>query len=314
MQFKLKKSLTAPFLILVITILLGCLQYLNINNLAQKSNMYIAVIIMQIIIFVIPGIIYCKLRGKNFTPQLRINLFSRSKLWLTITSFFVLISGSALVKIGLYAIGYHSTQYTIYEQYVPSSIGGFGDLVYIIIAVAILPAITEEFIFRGIVLGEYTDMGCSNSVAVILSALLFSLVHLNIYQLPVFFFGGIILAFVTLTTNSLLCAVIIHLLNNCFSLLFESQLLTLISQTDSIIFVLFIIAIVFLIFLILAFQATERLYYNKGIKGEPSPKRIRSKKKKKTSAFKCDINTEALISPTLILSVIAFIIITITVK
>ena len=298
----------------MITLFLAALHYLNTSGRIDKSNMYIAVIIMQIIIFIIPGIIYCKLRGSGFIPKLRLNLFSANKLWLTALAFFVLVSGSALIKIALYTLGYYSTQYTMYEQYVPAAISGFGDLVYIIIAVAILPAITEEFIFRGVILGEYSDMGCTNTVAILISSLLFSLVHLNIYQLPVFFFGGIILAFITLTTNSLFCAITVHLLNNTFSLLFESQLLNLISQTDSIIFVLFIIASVFLIFLILAFQAVERIYYKKGINGEPSPEKLKLRKRKKNSSGKFDINTEAIVSPALILCVIAFIIITILLK
>ena len=150
-------------------------------------------------------------------------------------------------------------------------------------------------------------MGCSNTAAILLSALMFSLVHLNIFQLPVYFYGGVILAFVTLTTKSLLCAMIIHLLSNCFSLLFESQLLNLISQTDSIIFVLFIIATVFFIFLILAFQATERILYKQGINGEASPKNFIPKKKRKKSS----LNYQVLLSPTLIACVVTFIIITI---
>ncbi|MBR5515900.1 MAG: CPBP family intramembrane metalloprotease [Clostridia bacterium] len=314
MQIKIKKSMTAPFLVLMICILLGLLQYLNINDIAQKNNIYVAIIIMQVIIFIIPGIIYCKLRGKKFAPELKLKPFTPNKLWFTVCSFIVLISGSALIKVGLYTLGYYSTQYTMYEQYVPTSMRGFGDLVYILIAVALLPAITEEFVFRGIVLGEYRSMGCKKYIAATISALLFSLVHLNIFQLPVFFFGGIIFAFVTLITDSLLCAMLIHFLNNCFSLLFESQLLNLISQTDSIIFVLFILTIVFLIFLILTLQSTERIFYLKGIRGEAAPLMKGQRRKKKSSGFKFDINAEALTSPVLILCIVVFVIIILVVK
>ena len=102
---------------------------------------------------------------------------------------------------------------------------------------------------------------------------------------------------------------IVHLLNNTFSLLFEPQLLRLITQTDSPVFVLFILAIVFLVFLVLALGCAEKLYYTKGINGEESPPR--RKKRKKDSKF--TINVEAALSPTFILCIIAYIVITFTV-
>lgn len=313
MQIKIKKTFAAPLLVFAICVLLAILNTVSLSDLTQRASIYIAVIIMQIIIFMIPGILYCKLRGNNFVRSLRINLFTPEKLWITVFALFLLISGSSLVKVGLYTLDYYSTQYTLYERFVPNSIGNFGDLVYIIIALALLPAITEEFVFRGIILGEYTLMGCSNTTAIMLSALLFSLTHLNMYQLPVYFYAGIVLAFVAITTNSILCTVIIHFLSNCYSLLFESQLINLISQTDSVIFVLFVLSIVFLVFLILLLQATERIYYAKGIRGEPSPE-LKPRKKKKNVGFKYDINAQAWISPSMILCIVAFIIITLVVK
>lgn len=310
MQIKLKRSLTAPLLVLVMYILLAVLNTLNINSLAQKDNVFLAVVIMQIIIFIFPGILYCKLKGKALVSSLRINpKLSPGKLWLSFTSFFVLVSGSSLIKLGLYSIGYHATQYSLYESYIPTSVSGFANVLYIVIAIALMPAVTEEFIFRGILLGEYTSMGCNKPLSISITALLFAMMHFNIYQLPVFFYGGMVLAFVTLVTDSVISAIAIHFLNNLFGLLFESRLLKMIAQTDSIIFVLFIMAVIFLVFTVLTLQATERTYYLKGIHGDPSPTQIR-KKRKKIKTNKMSVNMEAIASPVFILCVIAFIIIT----
>ena len=285
--------------------------FADIDKLGQRDNVFLAVIILQIIIFIIPGILYCKFKGKDFTSRVNLKPFALDKLWLSICAFFTLASGSALVKLGLYAIGYYSQQYTLYENYLPRDASSVANLVYILIAIAIIPAITEEFIFRGIVLAEYRAMGTTPTVAVMISAALFGMLHFNMYQFPVYFFGGIVLGYVTVISGSVFCAMIVHLLNNVFSLLFEPQLLRLISQTDSPVFVLFILAIIFFIFLILSLQCVENIYYTKGIRGEKSPPQKRKKRKKSKGLTP---NTQAVLSPVFILCVISYIIITLTLK
>lgn len=309
MNFKIKPSFSAPLLALIIYLLMAASTFADISSLGQRDNVFLAVIILQIVIFIIPGIVYCKLRGSAFTPAVRFNGFGLQKLWFTICSFFVLAFGSALVKLGLYSVGYYSQQYTLYSEYLPNDASSVKNIIYIMIAIAIIPAVTEEFIFRGVILGQYTAMGTKSTTAVLLSATMFAMLHFNIYQFPVYFFGGIVLGFVALTTNSILSAMLVHLLNNAFSLLFEPQLLRLISQTDSMIFVLFVLGTIFLVFLVLAFQCGERIYYTKGINGDPSPIK-KHKKLKKDNSFSIDL--EASISPTFILCIVAYIVITFT--
>ena len=309
MQIKLRSTFTVPLLVLVMYILMAVSTFADIEALHQRDNIFLAVIILQIVIFIIPGILYCKLKGGEFIGKMRFNAFSPVKLWFSVCSFFVLAFGGALIKVGLYAMGYYSQQYTLYENYLPSDASSFINVLYIIIAIAIIPAITEEFVFRGIVLTEYTSSRVDALPSVLLSALLFAMLHFNLYQFPVYFYGGIILGLVTLITNSVLCAIIAHLLNNTFSLLFEPQLLRLISQTDSLVFVLFIIAIIFMVFLILGLRCAEKIYYIKGINGEVSPPRRRKKHKK---GKKLSLNSEAALSPSLIVCVLAYIVISLT--
>ncbi len=311
MRIKLKSSITAPLLALIMYILMAISSMVDIEKLGQRDNVFLAVIILQIVIFIIPGILYCKLRGKEFTPRVRVNGFGPQKLWFSVSAFFVLAFGSALVKLGLYAIGYYSQQYTLYENYLPKDASSLANVLYIIIAIAIIPAITEEFIFRGIILGEYSAMGTSHAVAVMLSSALFAMLHFNFYHFPVYFYGGIVLGYTVLICDSAICAMIVHLLNNTFSLLFEPQLLRLISQTDSLVFVLFVLTIVFLVFLILMLQSAERIYYTKGINGEASPP-VRKRRKKKDGSL--TVNKEALLSPAFFLCIIAYIVIIFTLK
>jgi sodium transport system permease protein len=86
--------------------------------------------------------------------------------------------------------------------------------------VALAPAICEEFLFRGLVLGALrTRAGPVTSVAV--SALLFALFHLNIYQLPTAFFMGLVLGTLTVSCGSVWPAVLLHFLHNGLALGFQ---------------------------------------------------------------------------------------------
>ena len=80
---------------------------------------------------------------------------------------------------------------------------------------AVTPAFAEEFLFRGVILGKLRPYG--DGFALIISSVLFALMHCNIGQIPFAFIGGTIFGFVTIKTNSMLPAMIIHGLNNLIS-------------------------------------------------------------------------------------------------
>lgn len=304
-KFKFKRTLSAPLLVVLCYAALALSSFLDPEALASKDNIYLSVIVLQMLIFLIPGIIYCKLRGKKCISNLNIKTFNFRKILFSIFSFFTLLAGAALIKLALYELGFFSTSYTLYADYIPSDTGTLSSVIYIILALAVLPAVTEEFIFRGIVLQEYRSEGCSNTASIVLSALLFAMLHFNIGQLPVYFFAGLVMAAVMVVTESLAAAVLVHFLNNAFSLFFESTLLRMISQADSMIFVLFIFAVVFIVFLILSLHEAEHILYDKGMNGDDPQFGIPSKKQKTQYTSRW---LEALISPTFLLCIAAFIV------
>ena len=89
------------------------------------------------------------------------------------------------------------------------------DVLLFYVTVAILPALVEEFAFRGVILGKLRKH--SDSLAVLVSAVVFGLIHGNFTQIPFAFVVGLVLGYITVKTNSLLPAIIIHFLNNGIS-------------------------------------------------------------------------------------------------
>lgn len=91
------------------------------------------------------------------------------------------------------------------------------ELSFALIVFAVVPAIVEEFAFRGIVLGAFKKFG--DVPAILASAFLFSLIHGNFVQIPFAFLMGICLGIVVVITKSIWTAVLIHFINNSISVL-----------------------------------------------------------------------------------------------
>lgn len=90
-----------------------------------------------------------------------------------------------------------------------------GGILLFFLSTAVVPALIEEMALRGIImqtLRRYGDM-----YAIICSALIFGLLHCNLMQIPFAFIAGIVIGYAVLVTESVWTGVIIHFLNNAFT-------------------------------------------------------------------------------------------------
>ncbi|MCP4523989.1 MAG: CPBP family intramembrane metalloprotease [Candidatus Gracilibacteria bacterium] len=85
--------------------------------------------------------------------------------------------------------------------------------------IVIVVPITEEVIFRGIIL-KGLSCHCSSIKAILYSSILFSLFHLNPYQFISSFLGGLFLGHLYLKTNSIIPSIIAHAFFNLFSIVY----------------------------------------------------------------------------------------------
>lgn len=86
-----------------------------------------------------------------------------------------------------------------------------------LINVAFLPALVEEFAFRFIVMQPLRRFG--DKFAIVISALVFSLVHGNLVQIPFAFMVGLAIGYFVIATNSIWVGIIIHFFNNAYSVI-----------------------------------------------------------------------------------------------
>ena len=94
-----------------------------------------------------------------------------------------------------------------------------GKMIAGIVCVALLPAVVEEAVFRGIVLRGLSRMG--KIPAILLSAAAFCLTHMNPAQTVHQFLLGIALAAAAVETGSLTAPMIMHFLNNAIVIVLD---------------------------------------------------------------------------------------------
>jgi len=92
-----------------------------------------------------------------------------------------------------------------------STIGG---LAINLIMIAILPALGEEFLFRGVLLRLFGEWTRNPHIAVLISAFLFSALHLQFYGFLPRFILGVVLGYLFVWTRCVWVPVIIHFVNN----------------------------------------------------------------------------------------------------
>lgn len=80
---------------------------------------------------------------------------------------------------------------------------------------AVVPALIEEFAFRGVVMQPLRKYG--DWFAIVMSSVFFALLHGNMVQIPFAFIAGLALGFFRIKTGSIWTSVVIHFLNNTLS-------------------------------------------------------------------------------------------------
>ncbi|MBW6499181.1 MAG: CPBP family intramembrane metalloprotease [Bacteroidales bacterium] len=93
-------------------------------------------------------------------------------------------------------------------------------LLFNIFMIAVIPAIGEEFIFRGIVLRLFRQWTGSAHAAVWISALLFSAMHMQFFGFLPRLFLGLVLGYMLVWSRNIWVPVVAHFFNNAAAVIF----------------------------------------------------------------------------------------------
>lgn len=90
----------------------------------------------------------------------------------------------------------------------------FDSIIYCLF-VCIAAPVGEELLFRGAILKSLLPYG--SKFAIIVSAVLFGMIHGNFEQIPFALFAGLIFGYVSVKTDSLFYSIILHIFNNSWA-------------------------------------------------------------------------------------------------
>lgn len=234
--------------------------------LLDRANEKIAVILLELVIFALPAAVYLFIR-RPFSPErLRITLPKTSHILLVISATLALICGGLLLSIIFGGMDSPQSSFSLYDTFTSRSGGGMGEVLYKIIAYALLPALCEEFVYRSILSTELEDGGITR--VLILGPLFFALLHFNLRLTPVYIYSGLVLTLVMYISRSAPTAAAVHFLYNLFGLFSQPYITTFYKTTGSLGLFIVILTSLFLLSLILfCSQAARhfRMYSEKNI-------------------------------------------------
>ncbi len=130
--------------------------------------------------------------------------------------FFICLVGNYVTGIFVDLMGEAGVQLTAPEYPVPS---GFGGRFIYAIAIAAVPPLVEEFAIRGVVMQPLRKYG--DIFAIVASSLVFAVLHGNLIQAPFALIAGIGIGYAVCITNSVWTGVLIHAVNNFYSVITE---------------------------------------------------------------------------------------------
>lgn len=252
------KPLHAPLLLVLANFVLLLLSRLIDARLLDRDSEYVGVILIQVLIFIIPAILYCKLRGESFAERIRLRPPRLSHIPFLLYLLVVMIAGSLLTSIITGGIRSLEGSFTLYDTFVARTQTP-AETAYAILAYAFLPAVGEELTYRSILCSEYEKRGVG--VAIAASALMFAMLHFSFAHFLTYLFLGVLLACAMYTTRSFLAPILLHICYNIFCLFGQPYLSAFYVNAGSNEIFIFCVVVLFLLFAAFCAGEARKIYH-----------------------------------------------------
>ncbi|MBN4069817.1 MAG: CPBP family intramembrane metalloprotease domain-containing protein [Alkaliphilus sp.] len=189
--------------------LIGAFLFIFLGSYVQMREILSGLLITQIFIILIPPFLYLALKKVNIKRTMRLNKLSiKHGLLIVVITFLmypVAVTANALGMLILSLFG----NLSIPQLPMPTEFMGY---VKAMAVISLAAGICEEIFFRGFILTGYEKLGKRN--AIIISAILFGIFHLNIYNLLGPIVLGLVFGYFVVLTNSIYAGIIGHIVNN----------------------------------------------------------------------------------------------------
>ena len=173
--------------------------------LLSNNNAWIYQSIYSIFCFIVPILLYMGIKKVKFNELIPLAP-------LKLKNFFLISFLGFAIQPTLNVVAVFTTLF--HEDEISNAIYSLTNIPYYksLFTIAIIPAITEELAFRGVILTGYKKSPLL--VGVVMSAFYFGIMHLTITQLFYTIVGGIIFALVVKVTKSIYAGMLMHFILN----------------------------------------------------------------------------------------------------
>ncbi len=206
------------------------------NKELLKSNIFLMVLIADILTLILIGVIF-------LSTEHRIKDMISIKEIPIKDYFNIFILGIGVTILLLFFSGILTKLIPNYNE-VSNQLATSRSSVWKLIITIVLIPIYEEIFYRGIIFG-YLRKNFNIILAIVVQALIFGVMHLNLVQGIYTFILGIVLALVYMYSKSIIGNITIHIIFNLLGILIIPKLLI---NIPSVSIILLIIAILFIIF------------------------------------------------------------------
>lgn len=214
-SFRSGKSKTICFSVitsLLIAVIVLLLSY-YFTLMFATMNKYILLSVMPITILLVVTIASILVR-LDIKESFKLNKFSIKKFFILLLFFIGMrILSTYIVDLVSRLFPNIIEQYSMLNEFL-----SFDNIVLAILVIALLPAICEELLFRGVIYNSFNKR-YGVVVAIIISSLLFGIFHMNWIQGINAFILGIALSYAYYKSNSIFVPIIFHFANNLLGVL-----------------------------------------------------------------------------------------------
>lgn len=188
-----------------------------------------------------------------------------------------LLLGSALLSLVGKRVGFDTAETT--------GISGAANPWLTLFTLCVLPAVCEEFLFRGVLLCAFE--ACGTRAAIVGTSMLFAAAHMSVEKFAAYFFCSVILCFAVYVSRSLFSAVLLHAVYNIVSIYSGVYLSGVAAHLESfalLFIVMLLLLMVLTIFALSSASRVYRVYADENLPSDYTPQRLRGAAKLRAGA------------------------------
>lgn len=198
------------------------IQHYELNSQSSVNRLKLIQLISSIGLFITPTLLYSYLTGFDFKFGLlrRQSVFLVLAIMMLITPFIaLLLEWNMQISFPKWVAHFDQNSEAIIEAFL--KMNNLLDLFYTLIVLAVIPAIGEELLFRGYLQQHINSWLKNHHLAILMTAILFSVIHLDAQGIIPRFVLGVLLGYFFYWSQSIWLPILAHFANNAQAVIFS---------------------------------------------------------------------------------------------